>query len=149
MQALSEMDLDLIDMAQKAIQLNLHDANQSKTVGAAVRCKNGEVYAGVNMNPENGTCAEELAIGTAVAAGNTSFSEIVAVRGKDGAEIVMLSVKGCRFLCDCMPDGEVIVPIEKECKKIAVKDLPLFVDKAADKNKHRTHYDVPVCDTSG
>ena len=49
MNTFQERDRELIAEAKKAIRLNYDQENQNHTVGAAVRCKNGKIYVGVNL----------------------------------------------------------------------------------------------------
>ena len=65
MKALTRADYELLTEAQRVIQSNYDEAEQNHTVGAAVRCKSGNVYAGVNVYSLHGACAEQVAIGTA------------------------------------------------------------------------------------
>ena len=87
MRSLTGEDYALIEAAQKAIRLNYDEENENHTVGSAVRCKNGNLYVGVNVYSLHGACAEQIAIGTAITHGERSFETIVAVRGKNGEEI--------------------------------------------------------------
>lgn len=47
MSLFQERDYELIAEAKKAIRLNYDQKHYNHTVGAAIRCKNGKVYAGV------------------------------------------------------------------------------------------------------
>lgn len=58
MKALTRADYELLTEAQRVIQSNYDEAEQNHTVGAAVRCKSGNVYAGVNVYSLHGACAE-------------------------------------------------------------------------------------------
>ena len=84
MNLLQERDYELIAEAKKAIRLNYYQENCNHTVGAAIRCKSGKVYVGVNVYSLHGACAEQVAIGTAITNGERNFDAIVAVRGKEG-----------------------------------------------------------------
>ena len=48
MNLFQERDYELIAEAKKAIRLNYDQEHYNHTVGAAIRCKNGKVYVGVN-----------------------------------------------------------------------------------------------------
>ncbi len=82
MKALNDEDLELISKAQDVITKNFDFENNNHTVGAAVRCKNGNVYLGVNVYLNHGACAEIIAIGTAITAGEREFDCIVAISGE-------------------------------------------------------------------
>ena len=49
MKALTRADYELLTEAQRVIRFNYDEVEQNHTVGAAVRCKSGNVYAGVNV----------------------------------------------------------------------------------------------------
>ncbi|WP_242961003.1 hypothetical protein [Clostridium peptidivorans] len=73
-------DLKLIEEAKKVINKNFDEVDENHTVGAALRCKNGNIYVGVNVYAVHGSCAEYIAMGTAITAGEREFDTIVAVR---------------------------------------------------------------------
>lgn len=90
---------------------------------AAIRCKNGKVYVGVNLYSLHGVCEEQVAIGTAVTNGERDFDVIVAVRGKEGEEIIPPCGNCRQILHDYMPDCEVIVSVCGKLKKVRAKEL--------------------------
>lgn len=73
--------MDLFDTALRA-RANAHAPYSGFKVGAALRCPDGSVFAGCNVEniayPE-GTCAEAGAIAAMVAAGRTEIAEVVVV----------------------------------------------------------------------
>lgn len=121
-----ERDYELIAEAQKAIRLNYDQEHDHHTVGAAVRCKNGRVYVGVNLYSLHGACAEQVATGTAITNGERDFDVIVAVRGKEGEEIIPPCGNCRQILHDYMPDCDVIVSVCGEPRKIKAKELLPF-----------------------
>lgn len=127
---LTDNDYELIAEAQKAIYLNYDEENENHTVGAAVRCKNGKIYTGVNVYSLHGACAEQVAIGTAITHGERDFETVVAVRGKDGEEIIPPCGNCRQILCDYIPECEVIIATGGENKKIKAKELLPFSYKA-------------------
>lgn len=127
---LTDKDDELIREAQKAIHLNYDEENENHTVGAAVRCKNGKIYTGVNVYSLHGACAEQVAIGTAITHGERDFETVVAVRGKDGEEIIPPCGNCRQILCDYMPECEVIISAGGENRKIKAKELLPFSYKA-------------------
>ncbi|GFI36231.1 hypothetical protein AALA13_12120 [Lachnospiraceae bacterium 50-23] len=60
MNLLTEKDETLILAAQEAIRVNYDAVRCNHTVGAAVRCKSGKVYVGVNVYSLHGACAEVI-----------------------------------------------------------------------------------------
>ena len=126
MNLLEKRDYELIAEAKKAIHQNYDQENGNHTVGAAIRCKNGKVYVGVNVYSLHGACAEQVAIGTAITNGERDFEAIVAVRGKEGEEIIPPCGNCRQILHDYMPDCDVIVSVDRELKKIKAKTLLPF-----------------------
>ena len=126
MNLLQERDYQLIAEAQKAIRLNYDQEHYNHTVGAAIRCKSGKVYVGVNLYSLHGACAEQVAIGTAITNGERDFDAIVAVRGKEGGEIIPPCGNCRQILHDYMPDCDVIVSVRGELKKSRQKSFCLF-----------------------
>lgn len=126
MDLLIEKDYELIKEAQKAIHLNYDREHYNHTVGSAVRCKNGKIYVGVNLYSLHGACAEQVAIGTAITNGERDFDTIVAVRGKDGEEILPPCGNCRQILNDYMPDCNIIVSVHGELKKIKATELLPF-----------------------
>ncbi len=123
---LTDKDCELIAEAQKAIQLNYDEMNYNHTVGAAVRCRNGKIYIGVNVYSLHGACAEQVAIGTAITNGERDIETIVAVRGKNGEEIVPPCGNCRQILHDYIPECEVILEVNGKYKKIRAKELLPF-----------------------
>lgn len=121
-----ERDYELIAEAQKAIRLNYDQEHHHHTVGAAIRCKNGKVYVGVNLYSLHGACAEQVAIGTAITSGERDFDVIVAVRGKEGEEIIPPCGNCRQILHDYMPNCDVIVSVRGALKKIKARELLPF-----------------------
>ena len=126
MNLLQERDYQLIAEAQKAIRLNYDQEHYNHTVGAAIRCKSSKVYVGVNLYSLHGACAEQVAIGTAITNGERDFDAVVAVRGKEGGEIIPPCGNCRQILHDYMPDCDVIVSVRGELKKIKAKELLPF-----------------------
>jgi cytidine deaminase len=87
--------MDLLEAARRARD-NAHAPYSGLKVGAALRCPDGAIYAGCNVEnaayPE-GTCAEAGAIAAMVAGGGTEIAEALVVA--DGPEIIS-PCGGCR-----------------------------------------------------
>jgi cytidine deaminase len=82
--------------AARAVQVHAHVPYSGFPVGAAVRSASGRIYVGCNVEnasyPE-GTCAEAVAIGAMVAAGEREIVEVLTVA--DGARTTTCC-GGCR-----------------------------------------------------
>lgn len=84
-------------------------------VGAAIRTSGGAIYTGVNLQAyvtRISVCAEPIALGQAVLAGDGEVARAVAVlRTERGAPVVCSPCGMCReLLGDYGPSAEVIVP---------------------------------------
>ena len=101
-------------------------------VGCALRSKSGHVYTAVNLEAYVGrvaVCAEPIAVGQAVAAGDADLDVIVGVLHRrdesDPVEFRACTPCGmCReLLHDYLPDGFVIMPVEGELRRVPVREL--------------------------
>ncbi len=99
-------------------------------VGAALLCKNGKVFTGVNI--ENAAfsptiCAERVAIFKAISEGEKEFSKIAVVGGKDGIINGVFAPCGvCRQVLRefCDDDFTIIMgESDEEYKIVTLKDL--------------------------
>lgn len=126
MYELNDKDFELIKEAQKVISSNYDEVNYNHTVGAAIRAKSEKIYVGVNVYSLHGACAEQVAIGTAISNGEREFETIVAVRGKEGQEIIPPCGNCRQILHDYMPECEVIISVEGKEMKVSAKELLPF-----------------------
>jgi cytidine deaminase len=121
---LEESDFALIEAAEAVIERNFDDQKYNHTVGAAIRAGSGKIYTGVNVDGIHGSCAEFIAIGTALTAGERVFNAVVAVYGKEAPHNVLPPCGNCRqMLFDYTPDCMVILKIDGEYRKIKITDL--------------------------
>ena len=118
LELINESDRELIEMARKAIIPNYDGENFNHTVGAAVRCRNGRIYTGVNVYSIHGACAEQVAIGAAITAAEREFEAIVAVEGEKGDRILPPCGNCRQILSDYAPDCRVIVMADGELRKV-------------------------------
>ena len=83
-------------LAKKA-RLNAHTPYSNFKVGAVLRCKNGHVYTGCNVENHGiqSICAERTAFVKAISEGEREFESITVVGAKDGKEVTDI----------CMPCG--------------------------------------------
>ncbi|MGE5653695.1 MAG: cytidine deaminase [Bacillota bacterium] len=126
MTPLTESDHTLISLAQDVIARNYDDLSGRHTVGAAVRCKDGKVYLGVNLYSIHGSCAEFVAIGAAIAAGEREFETIVSVRGGEKPEILSPCGNCRQMLLNYAPECSVIVVTNQGPAKVLAKELLPF-----------------------
>lgn len=124
MEKLNDSDLALIQLAKDVISKNFDEKNNSIIIGSALRCKNGNIYTGVNLRFTHGACAEVIATGSAITAGERELDCIVAV-GVKGE--VLPPCGNCRqMLYNFSPGCYVIMDIRKELVKIKLADLIPF-----------------------
>lgn len=119
-------DAELIERAREVIRRNYDGEKKNHTVGAALRCASGNVYVGVNVYSLHGACAEFVAIGAAIAAGEREFERLACVRGADGEEILPPCGNCRQMLNDYAPDCLVIVPTVDGWTTARVADLLPF-----------------------
>lgn len=126
MEDLTEKDLELIKRASETIIRNYDKIKHRHTVAAAVRCKDGKIYTGVNIYSIHGACAEMIAIGAAITDGEREFDCLVGVRGENGEELLPPCGNCRQFLADYMPNCKVIINTNSALKKITAKELLPF-----------------------
>ena len=124
---ITQEDRELVKTALKTLEDNFDDGVYRHTVGAAVRCKNGKVYSGVNCDAIHGSCAEYIAIGMAISNGEREFDTVVAAHEKATNGVVSPCGNGRQMLFEYCPDIKVILNNEKgEMVKVCIKDLLPF-----------------------
>ena len=117
-------DLQLIEEAKKVINKNFDEVNENHTVGVAIRCKNGNIYVGVNVYTHHGACAEYIAIGSAITAGEREFDTIVAVRSPKKNNSLIPPCGNCRqLLMQYAPNIKVLIQTENGIEKLHIKEL--------------------------
>ena len=122
MAALDEKDLELIAEAKETIARNYDGERFLHTVGAALRTKEGKVYVGVNVYSVHGACAELIALGAAITAGEREFETIATVNGESGEP--MPPCGNCRqMLSAYAPDCWVVIQEEGNLRKVPAKSL--------------------------
>lgn len=121
---LTNDDKILIDKALLVLRKNYDDGVYHHTVGAALRTKDGKIYCGVNCDCIHGSCAEFIAIGSAITAGEREFDTIVAVRETAPNKLVPPCGNCRQMLFEYSPDIKVILNDENgEMIKTDIKDL--------------------------
>ena len=115
---ITEADKELIEIALSKIDTQFDNEKYNHTVGAAIRCKNGNIYAGVNCDGIHGSCAEYITMGIAISNGEREFDTIVAVHDK-APNCVVSPCGNCRqMLFEYCPDIKVIVNDENGNPKV-------------------------------
>ena len=109
MSGLSESDRQLVEAARRELEARyLRDRHE---IGAALRTRTGRIYAAVNLDTRlrrAGVCAEAVAVGMAVVAGDGDIEVIVAVN-RDGQVVAPCGI--CReLLADYAPAARIVVP---------------------------------------
>lgn len=109
MHPLTAEDEALIAAARRTLLRAYHPDRH--TVGSAVRAGSGQVYTGVNIESVGaGPCAEPVALGAAISAGESTLLTIVAVGGFEEPGYVLNPCGNCRqMMIDYAPDMLVIV----------------------------------------
>lgn len=127
---ITQEDQALIQTALCTLEKNFDDGVYNHTVAAAVRCKDGRVYSGVNCDGIHGSCAEYITMGMAVSAGEREFDTIVAVHEK-APNGLLAPCGNCRqMLIEYAPDIKVILNNDhNEIIKVSIKDLLPFAWK--------------------
>ncbi len=126
MQELDEKDLELLEAARAAIAKNYDGERFMHTVGAAVRCADGQIFTGVNVYSVHGACAEQVALGAAITRGERDFVAVVAVRGRDGEEILPPCGNCRQMLSDYAPGCTVILGTAEGPRKVPARELLPF-----------------------
>ena len=123
----TEADRELVSAALNALESNFDDGIYRHTVGAALRCRNGRIYAAVNCAGVHGACAEYIAMGMAISAGEREFDAIVAAHEK-AVNGVVSPCGNCRqMLFEYCPDVKVILnDDEGRLVKVGICDLLPF-----------------------
>jgi len=127
---LTEDDRALIEIARALIRERYVENRHH--ISAALRTRSGKIHTGLHLDTYVGrasVCAEAVAIGTAMAAGDKDVAAIVSVRHPRPREanqtIQVVSPCGiCReMLADFAPDCRVIVPVDDGLVRVAPIDL--------------------------
>ena len=120
-------DLELISIAQETLRRNADEVHYNHTVGAAVRCKDGRVYTGVNCDGIHGSCAEYITMGIAISDGAREFDTIVAVHPNFPNGVIPPCGNCRQMLLEYTGDIRVLVNDEEgHLVKVEIRDLLPF-----------------------
>lgn len=97
---LAKKDEKLIEMATKVAKENSDIyADLGLHVGCVIRAKSGKIYKGINIKTSHSVCAEQVALGQALACGEREFDTLVAVKmSSDGSTRVVSPCGLCRYI---------------------------------------------------
>ena len=124
---ITQEDQDMIRAALECLARNFDDGIYHHTVGAALRCKNGKTYVGVNCDGNHGSCAEYVVMGMAASAGERDFDTIVAVHEKMPNGLIPPCGNCRQMLLEYAPDIRVILnDDEGRPVKVGIRDLLPF-----------------------
>ncbi|MBQ4574197.1 MAG: cytidine deaminase [Clostridia bacterium] len=123
-------DRELIKLALENLTRNFDDGIYNHTVAAAVRCKNGHIYTGVNCDGIHGSCAEYITMGIAYSAGEREFDTIVAAHEKAPNGVISPCGNCRQMLLEYAPGIKVILnDDEGKLVKVCISDLLPFAWK--------------------
>ena len=127
---LTDEDKKLIEIGLDVLMKNFDDGIYNHTVGCALRCKNGNIYKGVNCDGIHGSCAEYITMGIAISEGEREFDTIVAVHDKSLNNVVSPCGNCRQMMVEYCPDIKVILNDENgNLIKVKAVDLLPFAWK--------------------
>jgi len=105
----TDEDMEMIKKAYATLDKAKIEGNFFHTVGCCLKTKDGQYFGGVNCDCIHGSCAEFIAVGNAISAGNHDFDTIVSVH-PDGPHGLFSPCGNCRqMLMEYSPDIKVIL----------------------------------------
>jgi cytidine deaminase len=114
-------DGELVEAARAVIRRNYWP--ERHVVGAAIRCPSGRVYTGVNVSGA-GVCAEIVALGAAISAGEREFACVAAVEGWTEERALVPPCGRCRqVFADYAPEVHVVLLLNGRPVKVRSADL--------------------------
>lgn len=126
---LSKEDLELIEVARELVKNNcdIYDSIDLH-IGCAVRAKSGKIYKGINICTSHSICAEQVAIGQALAMGEREIECIASVKMNKNGDTRVVSPCGlCRYTFEKLHlDSDVIVEDIETGKVLKVKSNTLL-----------------------
>lgn len=104
---LTKQDQELIQVATEVVKQNSElYKDKNMHVGAAVRASSGKIYKGINIFTSHSICAEQVAMGQALACGERDLEAMVAVKlNEDGSARVVSPCGLCRYTFDKFNDS--------------------------------------------
>src|SRR5436190_20059751 len=118
---LDTADWELVEAARAVIRRNYWP--ERHVVGAAIWCRSGQVYTGVNVSGA-GVCAAIVALGTAITAGEREFACVAAVEGWTEERALVPPCGRCRqVFADYAPEIHVVLLLDGQPAKVRSADL--------------------------
>jgi len=120
---LDSEDQQLIEAASAVLERNFDSERHS--VGAAVLTGSGKIYSAVNVESVGyGPCAEPIAVGSAISAGERELLRIVAVGSEQAPHAVLSPCGNCRqLLNEYAPDSFIVIAYQARLVKVRARDL--------------------------
>lgn len=99
---LTNSDQELINIATQIVNNNLDlYSRKDLIVGCVIKSKSGNIYKGINIKTSHSVCAEQVALGQALANGEREFDTIVATKRNLNGSIRVVSPCGlCRYILE-------------------------------------------------
>ena len=127
---LNNSDKQLIELAaQVAIDNRDIEPLMTLVLASVVKCKSGNIYKGINIKTSHSICAEQVAIGQAIACGERELDTIVTVKlyTRDNSYRVLSPCGLCRYTFDKLHFNNLSVIVEdienNTVLKVKSKDL--------------------------
>lgn len=97
---ITKQDEELIAIATELVKENCDIYTQlGMHVGCILKGKSGNLYKGINLKTSHSVCAEQIAIGQALACGEREFDTIVSVKMSNDGKCRVVSPCGvCRYI---------------------------------------------------
>ena len=124
---ITKEDKELIQEGLTFLEKHIDTNTYKHTVSAILKCKNGNIYKGINCDGIHGACAEYITMGIAISAGERDFDTIIAIN-KDYPNNVISPCGNCRqMLVEYSPNIKVVLNnYQNELIKVKIKDLIPF-----------------------
>jgi cytidine deaminase len=120
---LNDQDRALIRAAQETLRRGYE--RKRHEVAAAVRTQRGATFVGLNLEGIHTPCAEPVALGAALTAGDREIMSMVAVWRGRGEYPVLAPCGNCRqMLLDYAPKATVLLPVApRRIARVAIADI--------------------------
>lgn len=113
-----KLDKEDIELINEASQIAKENADMQElmnfVLASCVKAKSGKIYKGVNITTSHSICAEQVALGQALACGEREFDTIVTVKldNTTGKTRVVSPCGLCRYTFDKLKLNDMNVIVE-------------------------------------